>query len=142
MLSEFWDKYKFHPGLVESGLKDLPKLEVGKFYTFPLQNNHNQTLGSGHTIWECADKANTYGDFRVSYLLLNIGPHDGSLYETFIYGWFFKGNNIILELPEEQQAVMRQLKAAVKNFGHIHLPTDYQLKGYRGAIQSKPGRSL
>ena len=134
MLRDYWDKYKFHPGLVESGLKDLPKLEVGKFYTFPLQNNDNQTLGSGHKVWECASKPNFHGEYRVSYMLLHIGPHDGSVIETFIYGWFFKGDNIILELPEAQQAVMRQLKASVGKFSHIHLPTDHQLKGYRGAL--------
>lgn len=134
MLSEFWDKYKFHPGLVESGLEDLPKLEKGKFYTIPLQNNDRQTLGSGHTVWECADGPTFHGDYRVSYFMLTIGPHGGSILETFIYGWFYKGGNIILELPEAQQTVMRQLKASVKDFHHIHLPSDFQLKGYRGEL--------
>lgn len=134
MLREFWDKYKFHPGLVESGLKDLPKLEMGKFYTVPLQNNNYQSLGSGHNVFECASEPTYHGDYRVSYLLLSIGPHDGSIYETFIYGWFSKGDNIILELPEAQQKAMRQLKESVKDFSHIHLPTDHQLKAYRGAV--------
>ena len=134
MLSDYWDKYKFHPGLVESGLKGFPMLEPGKFYTVPLQNHERSSLGSGHTVWECAGKPNYHGEYKVSYPLLTIGPHGGSVYETVIYGWFGRGDNIVLELPEAQQAAMREFKESVKNFGHIHLPTDYQLKGYRGAV--------
>lgn len=139
MLSEHWDKYKFHPGLVESGLKGFPMLEPGKFYTIPLQNHRHQSLGSGWKIWECDSKPNYHGDYHVSYSLLTIGPHNGSLIETFIYGWFDRGDNIVLELPEAQQAVMRQLKASVGKFTHIHLPSDHQLKEYRNAAQSKSG---
>jgi hypothetical protein len=133
MLNDHWDKYKFHPGLVESGLKGLPKLEAGKFYTIPLSSydRYSQTLGSGWKVWECAGKPTVHSEYAISYPMLTIGPHDGSVIETFIYGWFGKGDNIILELPEAQQAVMRQLKASVKDFSHIHLPSDHTLEGYR-----------
>lgn len=142
MLSDFWDKYKFHPGLVESGLKGFPMLEPGKFYTFPLQNYERSSLGSGHTVWECSGKPNYHGEYAVSYPLLHIGPHDGVILETFIYGWFNRGHNIVLELPEEQQTIMRTLKASIGKFSHINLPSDHTLKGYRNAVQSKPGGSL
>lgn len=136
MLSNFWDAYKFHPGLVESGLKGLPKLEVGKFYTIPLSSHSRdrQSLGSGHKVWECASKPTIHSEYSISYLMLTIGPHQGSVIETFIYGWFGKGDNIILELPEAQQIAMRQFKESVKNFSHIHLPTDYQLEELRRGV--------
>lgn len=132
MLSDFWDSLKFHPGLVESGLKGFPMLKPGRFYTFPRQNYERQSLGSGHTVWECTSEPNYHGEYAVSYCLLTIGPHDGVILETFIYGWFNRGDNIVLELPEEQQEIMRTLKASVGKFSHIHLPSDHTLKGYRG----------
>lgn len=141
MLSDFWDKYKFHPGLVESGLKGLPKLEPGKFYTVPLANYDRQSLGSGWKVWECAGAPTVHSEWSISYPLLTIAPHDGVVIETFIYGWFGKGDNIILELPEAQQEIYRGLKAYIGKFTHIHLPSDHILKEYRG-VQSEPGRSL
>lgn len=145
MLSDFWDSLKFHPGLVESGLTGLPKLEIGKFYTVPVSshrtNNSHQALGSGWKVWECSSEPNYHSEWAVSYLMLTIGPHDGVVIETFQYGWFGKGDNIILELPAAQQEIYKTLKASVSKFTHIHLPSDHQLKEYRNAIQSKPGGS-
>ena len=137
MLSEFWDKYKFHPGLVESGLKGFPKLEPGKFYTVLRQNHDRSSLGEGWKVWECAGKPEYHGEYKVSYGLLTIGPHDGKLIETFIYGWFGRGDNIVLELPENQQEVMRQLKASVQGEGHIYLPSDHTLKEFRHAAKHR-----
>lgn len=134
MLSEYWDKYKFHPGLVESGLKGFPKLEPGKFYTVPCQNYERISLGSGHTVWECASGPTFHGEHYVSYMLLTIGPHEGKILETFIYGWFGKGDNIVLELLPHQQDVMRQLKESVKGEPYFQLPSEYQLRQYRGKV--------
>ena len=137
MLDKYWDKYMFHPGLVESGVKGFPKLEPGKFYTFPCVNADRCPLGNGWKVWECVSKPTPHGEYKVSYLLLTIGPHDGVVTETCIYGWFGRGGNIVLELPEEQQAIYRTLKAAVQDPPCIQYPSDHKLKEYRNALQSK-----
>lgn len=106
---ELYGKYRKHPKAVQSGFDGLPILTPGKFYMIIHQNEDRHGY-TGVQLWKCICEPTFHGEYKVSYGMNTLSDAKaGCMYTGFIYKWFNKGNNCILELPEDQQKAFSAL---------------------------------
>lgn len=120
MVSDHFKKYLTHPRLVKSGVDGLPDLVPGRFYMI-VSSSHRATryMDPPNQIWLCESGPTDHSEYSRSYGMLAPGLFDtGQTYMGFCYKWFGKGDNIIIDLREEQQAAHRAFQKALEADTH------------------------
>lgn len=119
LFETFYGSYKNHPRVVQSGFDELPILEKGRFYIVYYQNDASyQGFRSAcpPTLIYVSDKPVFHGKHKISYQTLSFSVQEsGCMGYGFIYMWFWKGGNCIVEIPEEQQKIYKDLMKSLSN---------------------------